>query len=130
MGQLLHFPTKPSNVTSITATRPLGPDAAVYWFCAGEIVFRAGPRVLVLTEAEAFERRAFWQARANEAFVERAMREARHAAKMWAELTRALDSLDLYRRATKGRGLDWPEDEAADRLRFSVTVGDDGPEAA
>ena len=98
-----------------------------YWHCAGDIFHNAGGRGVYLPLQDAFDRRTLFQISAHTLLTEGG---GVYAARMFMELTRALDDLDGWLRAVKGKGLDWPAHEVAARLKVCPEIIHDEPTGA
>jgi len=104
------------------------PKAKAFWHVAGDLFANAGGRGVFLPLENALTLREFWRAKAVEAFEAREIGEARHAARMWGQLTAALDELAQHNRCV-GRPSPYPNPSSEVAGRFSLAVmGGDEPE--
>jgi hypothetical protein len=80
-AQIIPFPLKPQTEGALT-----------FWFVAGDIIWRGQP----ISVWQAQNLRETYEAEAKACWLGRDIAAARRSAKLWGELTRALDALDLH----------------------------------
>lgn len=79
------------------------PDVLSWWHCAGDIFQNAGGRGLYFTRERAEARRDWYARQAARYQITGGAREASHCARMFMQLTRALDAQDHHNRITGRR---------------------------
>jgi len=94
MGVVVPFPLEPQD-----------PDALTFWHVAGDVIWRGQP--ISLWQAE--QLRGTYETEAKSCWRARDVRAARRSAKLWRELTNALDAFCDWSRVV---GRQVPEDIA------------------
>lgn len=76
--------------------KPLQSEPLTFWHVAGDILYLGTKRPITREQAEGL--RDIYADEAAAAAEAEDRRAAKHASKLWCQLTDALDSLDMYRR--------------------------------